>query len=141
MISTHTHARTHDPFSPLGERQKLITFPVTAEQSHILIFNTPPFGVSLHPAPSQPAHGQQEKEVTTRLGTMYIPSYRTVIILRSSRGSAKKKTDSNFSLTLASTEEGRRKKKNNNRGQTAAIARALARICQAYGVRALLSRI
>ena len=111
MISTHTHARTHDPFSPLGERQKLITFPVTAEQSHILIFNTPPFGVSLHPAPSQPAHGQQEKEVTTRLGTMYIPSYRTVIILRSSRGSAKKKTDSNFSLTLASTEEGRRKKK------------------------------
>lgn len=39
------------PFSPLGERQKLITFPITAEQSHILIFNTPPSGVIF----SQPA--------------------------------------------------------------------------------------
>jgi len=29
-----------------GERQKLITFPITAEKSHILIFNSPPLGVS-----------------------------------------------------------------------------------------------
>ena len=41
------------PFHPLlhpptpGERQKLITFPITAEKSHLLIFSSPPLGVSV----------------------------------------------------------------------------------------------
>jgi hypothetical protein len=30
-----------------GERQKLITFPITAEKSHLLIFNSPPLAVSV----------------------------------------------------------------------------------------------
>jgi hypothetical protein len=32
-----------------GERQKLITFPITAEKSHVLIFNSPPLRVSVGP--------------------------------------------------------------------------------------------
>jgi len=110
------NSHPHPP--PLGERQKLITFPITAGQSHILIFNTPPSGVTF----TQPAHGQQEKEATTRQWLQLL-SYRHRRQIESRLPRKKKYTDSNFSPTLASTEEG---KKNDNRGkQSQSRARAL----------------